>query len=297
MRKDIEFWDDEFNSIASWTGSDESVQAKYVPRGIIYNHAAGVKTFVWLLAAGVDGNEFDDFGFLHGLRNLPDDFGPRPVFYALQNTNALFSDTRLDPGIAIEAPDAPLLRRQERAKLLRYGFRNKNGKAIIAYWIEAHSVAGAEFPPLVVDLKLKNSGIREPVLIDVTTGEIRALAWKPGTTDTLSAIPVRDSILAIADAGYFDWPVLPEAPSSLEARGSGASVELHWEMHAGSAAKVAIERRVGNTGARWERIAAEAVSAQFVDRSAPQSAVVCYRVRAINAAGESAYSNIARVRP
>ena len=161
IRKDIEFWDDEFNSISSWTGSDETVQAKYVPRGMIYNHAAGVKTFVWLLAAGVDGNEFDDFGFLHGLRNLPDDFAPRPVFYALQNTNALFSDTQLDPGITIEAPDIPLLRRQERAPLLHYGFRNKNGKAIVAYWIAAHSVAGAAFPALTVDLKVGNSGIHE----------------------------------------------------------------------------------------------------------------------------------------
>ena len=55
---------------------------------------AGVRTFVWLLTAGVDGNEYDDFGFIHGLRHLPDDFTPRPVFYALQNTNALFADTQ-----------------------------------------------------------------------------------------------------------------------------------------------------------------------------------------------------------
>ena len=80
IRKDIVFWDDEFNSIPSWTGSDESVQAKYIPRGLLYNWAAGVKTFVWLLASGTDANEFDDFGFIHGLRYLPDDFTPRPVF-------------------------------------------------------------------------------------------------------------------------------------------------------------------------------------------------------------------------
>ena len=35
IRKDIPFWDDEFNSIPSWAGSDESVQAKYVSRGRI----------------------------------------------------------------------------------------------------------------------------------------------------------------------------------------------------------------------------------------------------------------------
>ena len=48
IKSGIPFFDDEFNSIPSWVGSDESVQAKYVPRGLIYNHAAGVKTFVWL---------------------------------------------------------------------------------------------------------------------------------------------------------------------------------------------------------------------------------------------------------
>ncbi len=34
IRKDIPFWDDEFNSIPAWVGSDESVQAKYIPAGL-----------------------------------------------------------------------------------------------------------------------------------------------------------------------------------------------------------------------------------------------------------------------
>jgi hypothetical protein len=71
-------------------------------------------------------------------------------------------------------------------------------------------------------------------------------------------------------------------------------VELHWTLHGGSPSKVAIERRVGNTGARWERIATEA-GTQFHDATAPRGSVVCYRVRATIAAGESAFSNIARV--
>jgi hypothetical protein len=297
IRKDIEFWDDEFNSIPSWRGSDESVQAKYIPRGMIYNHAAGVKTFVWLLTAGVDGNEYDDFGFIHGKRNLPDDFTPRPVYYALQNTNALFSDTKLDPKITLEASDVPNLRRQGRAQFLRYGFRNKNGKSIIAYWVAAHSVPGGAFPPLAVTLKLRNTGIREPVLIDVVSGETTALEWKRGTTDTLEALPLRDSILAIADASYFDWPILPEAPSGLVAlpSGAGPGVELRWELHNGNPSKVAVERRIGNI-ARWERIATQPASAQFNDTTVPRGADVCYRVRAINEAGESAYSNIARIK-
>ena len=119
IKPDIPFWDDEFNSIPSWRGSDESVQAKYIPRGMLYNWAAGVKTFVWLLAAGTDGNEYDDFGLIHGLRNLPDDFTPRPVFQAYQNTNALFSDTHFDPAITIESPAVPALRRRSGISIRR----------------------------------------------------------------------------------------------------------------------------------------------------------------------------------
>jgi hypothetical protein len=298
IRKDIEFWDDEFNSIPSWLGSDETVQTKYVPRGMVYNLAAGVRTFVWLLAAGVDGNEYDDFGLIHGRRELSDDFTPRPVFHALQNTNAVFSDTKLDPEINIEASDIPALRRQGRVPLLRYGFRNKDGNAVIAYWMAAHSVPGGAFAPLTVNFTLKNAGIRNPILIDISSGEISALQWKVGTTDTLQAVPVRDSVLAITDASYFDWPVLPQAPSGLSVKRSGGTVALSWQLHDEEtrASKVAIERRTGNNG-RWVRIATQPAVTQFTDPASSRQELVCYRVRALNEAGESAFSNIVRVAP
>ena len=146
---------------------------------------------------------------------------------------------------------------------------------------------------MTVDLKLKGAGIRNPVLIEVVSGEISALSWKPGTQDTLQALPVRDSILAIADAAYFDWPVLPEAPSGLAAQRSGPGVTLHWELHGGDPAKVIVERRAGSKG-RWERIANQAAGTTFTDTAAP-AALVCYRVRAANGSGESAYSNVVRV--
>ena len=180
IKPGIPFFDDEFNSIPSWVGSDESVQAKYVPRGIIYNHAAGVKTFVWLLAAGTDGNEYDDFGFIHGLTNHDYDFTPRPVFYALQNTNALFSDTNLDPAIEVSGSDIPALRRKSGFPFMEFGFRSKAGKAIVAYWVAAHSLPGNMFPTLYATLTLKNTGIQHPVLIDVVSGDIRPLEWKKG---------------------------------------------------------------------------------------------------------------------
>jgi hypothetical protein len=296
IRADIEFWDDEFNSIPSWEGSDESVQAKYVPRGLIYNWAAGVKTFVWLLTAGTDGNEYDDFGLIHGLMYLPIDFTPRPVLYSLQNTNALFSDTKFDPSIKITAPDLPALHRQANAPFYAYGFRSNSGKAIVAYWLAAHSRPGNIFPPLRGDLTLKNTAIEHPVLIDVVSGEISPLEWRKGTKDTLDSVPVRDSILAIADESYFDWAVLPEAPSSLNASRAGGSVKLTWEVHGGNPTGLVVERRVGDGGS-WERISKlPARSTAYTDSQVP-GGQVSYRLRATNETGESAYSNIARPRP
>ena len=294
IRSDIQFWDDEFNSIPSWEGSDESVQAKYIPRMLVYNWAAGVKTFVWIIAAGTDGNEYDDFGLIHGLRNVAEDFTPRPGFFSLQNTNALFSDTKFDPSINIDSPGIPALRRKSGFPFYAYGFRAKNGKAVVAYWLGAHSLPGNVFPPFYESLTLENTGIEHPVLIDVVSGEIRPLEWKEGSRNVLESVPVRDSVLAIADASYFDWNVLPEAPSSLRAQRGAGAVTLTWEVHGGNPTQSAVERRI--TEGSWQRIETiPATTTEFTDSQAGRG-VVFYRVRALNDAGESAYSNVVRLK-
>ncbi|HLY59299.1 MAG TPA: fibronectin type III domain-containing protein [Terriglobia bacterium] len=299
IRPDIEYWDDEFNSIGAWKGSDDSVQAKYIPRGMIYNWAAGVRTFVWLLTAGTDGNEFDDFGFIHGLRYRPDDFTPRAVFYSLQNTNALFSDTKFDPSIQIPTPDLAETHPAKGTPFLAYGFRSPKGKAIVAYWLAAHSEPGNKFPADRIGLKIVNSGIKHPVLIDIVSGEIKPLAWKEGTTDVLDSVPLLDSVLAITDEDYFDWPVLPESPSSLTVTAASGGAQLKWEIHGGNPSGIEVERQVAGDGADsapWKKIAQlPGSTAEYSDTTAPPSSRVGYRVRASNDAGESAYSNIVRL--
>jgi len=300
IKPDIPFFDDEFNSIPSWIGSDESVQAKYVPRGLVYHLAAGVKTFVWLLAAGTDGNEYDDFGILHGLTNHTTDFTPRPVFSALQNTNAVFSDTKVDPAIEISSPELSDLHRFTGSPFMAYGFRSRTGKAVVAYWFAAHSQPGNRFVSVPGTVTFKNTGIAHPVLVDIVSGTINPLQWKPGTTDTLEDLPIKNSVMAITDESYFDWPVLPEAPSSLHVTAVDGGIRLTWEVHGGNPTGIVVERRSqerrtdgANTGrTTWECVATLSPAAnEYTDSRAPKHAA--YRVRAINHDGESAYSNVA----
>jgi len=284
---DLVFWDDEFNDgIPSWTGSDENVQAKYIPRGLVTDRAAGIRTFVWLIVGATDGNEMDDFGMLHGLLYRPEDFTPRPAFSALQNTNTLFSDTKPDASIKLEA-DASSTERP-----VTYAFRSEKGKALLAYWLPVLSKPGVEFSTTKLKLRITNAGIQNPVLVDVTSGKLTTLSWKAGKEGTLEQLPLRDSVMAIADRSYFDWIELPEAPSDLNAKRAAAGADLTWKVHAGKPEFISLERRDGIKGA-WRPISQLPGNAtSFADR-AGSGAAISYRVRARNSAGASAYSNIA----
>jgi hypothetical protein len=159
-------------------------------------------------------------------------------------------------------------------------------------------VAGGRFPTFYSNFTLKGSGIQNPVLIDVVSGDVRPLHWKKDSTDTLEALPISDSIMAIADADYFDWPVLPEAPSSLTANVGSGAVNLSWEVHSGNPDHIVVERRDdrGSSRASWSRIAELASSAtRYTDSRARKGQQSSYRVRATNESGKSASSNIVRV--
>jgi hypothetical protein len=66
VHKDIQIWENEWNTIPSWKNSSESVQAKYVPRFFLQALSQGVKPFFWEFIPGTDGNEGDESGLLHG---------------------------------------------------------------------------------------------------------------------------------------------------------------------------------------------------------------------------------------
>src|SRR5437870_5566984 len=102
-----------------------SMAARRIPRASSRRRRS---TSVSVLDAGSDGNGYDDFCLIHGLTNHDYDVTPPPVFSALQNTNALFSDTKFDPTIEIISPDLPALRRHTGFPFFGYGFRSSNGK-------------------------------------------------------------------------------------------------------------------------------------------------------------------------
>jgi polysaccharide biosynthesis protein PslG len=293
IRKDLVFWNDEFNSIPSWEGSDESVQAKYIPRGLIADRAAGVRSFVWLIVGATDGNESDDFGMLHGLMLRAEDFTARPVFGALQNTATLFSDTNPDPSIQIREDGS----RSSSAAVVGYGFRSSENNAIIGYWLPVLSKAGDRSRAAKVTLQITNSGIQNPVLVDVTSGELTALSWKAGSTDTLEQVPIRDSVMAIADASYFDWMELPEAASDLVLAREQGGVRLNWKTHGGNPESVSVERRIGERGP-WRSVAKLSASQNsFLDKDiANDRKTASYRVLVETSAGRAAYSNVATLR-
>jgi hypothetical protein len=130
------------------------------------------------------------------------------------------------------------------------------------------------------------------------SGDIRPLQWKKDSTDTLEALPISDSIMAIADADYFDWTVLPEAPSSLTAHVADGSVNLRWEVHSGNPQHILVEKRTdsGSGRASWSQIADLTSSAtQYTDSRSRKGQQISYRVRATNESGTSASSNVVRV--
>jgi hypothetical protein len=297
IRPDIQFWDDEFNALPDLPrGNDETVQAKYVTRGMLYNWANGVTSWIWELINDTSSSEGDNFGIIHGMMFKPTDFTPRLVCADIQNLDALFSDTERDHSIDISSPDFASIQTDSGAPVLAYGFRSRKGKAVIGFWLAAHSWPHNAYVTKYVTLTLKNTGIEHPVLVRVHTGEIKPLEWKAGTRDTLEKVPLLDSVQAIVDAGYFDWPVLPEAPSSLEVKIAGDSAQLTWEPHGGDTTAMVVERRMSDRGS-WGRVAKLPASAkEYTDSRLSESPTVSYRVRALNDAGESAYSNIVRIR-
>jgi hypothetical protein len=290
VRKDLQFWNDEYNSVTGYIPEmDESIQAKYVSRAIIYNWAEHTPTFVWELINDTNTGEGNDFGIINGKMLRPSDFQPKPVYYAIERTNALFGDTVRDPDIELKPKGAA-----DDAPFFAYGFKSRTGKSIVAYWRAARILPGHGSPSISMEVSLRNSGIVHPVLIDLDSDTVSPITWESESEHVLR-VPVRDSLMAIADAAYFDWAVLPEIPGGLTAKQSGAIVDLKWQTELSGATSIVVEGRLTQSS-RWVGLARlPGNSSSYEVRDSKFLNHASFRIHASNQAGRSGDSNVAYV--
>ena len=295
IRKNLRFWNDEYNSVTGFTPEmDEALQAKYVPRGIVYNWAKHIPTFLWELINDTNTSEGNDFGIINGKLLKPTDFQPKPVFYAIERTNAVFADTVADATIGVSILNAKELDQGGNAPFSSYGFRSHSGKGLVAYWLGSKGEVGQGSQPVYVEMELRNSGIEHPVLIDLNSDTIVPIRWEASSKGQLLRVPVRDSVMAIADASYFDWAVLPEVPGGLLAEAKGTAVNLTWQ-ETKDARSIIIERRSASSN-DWVEVARVPASAASYQVKGPRmSSHTSFRICAVNEAGKSAHSNVAYV--
>lgn len=294
VRKNIEFWDNEWNVIPSWRNSNESVQARYVPRYYLQAKAQGVKGFIWEFIPGTDGNEDDQYGLLHGDNSSVSAFQPRLAYRAFEITSALFGQTERDLQCEVlqdRSPDIP--QQYSHGELREYCYRDTStGKPIYAVWLAVYAAPEDRFKPVTVEVPIPEQQIQNPVLIDLRTGKVTPAAWHDKDARTI-AVGVTDSVTAIADASYLNWPVAPEAPAALVATQTSGRVQLGWKSK-GTASGFEVQR--SSDWSDWQKIAELKPDQSSYSEPLPSSGRhFTYRVRALGSEAPSAWSNPAWV--
>jgi len=105
-------------------------------------------------------------------------------------------------------------------------------------------------------------------------------------------VPLRDSVVAVADASYLDWAEVPETPGELRAVKSVGGARLEWKTY-GEPGPCEIQRSV-DYGPRQALGRVEHGRQEFTDAARP-AGHVSYRVRVLGKKGASPCSNPAWV--
>ncbi|HLI33925.1 MAG TPA: fibronectin type III domain-containing protein, partial [Terriglobia bacterium] len=271
-----------------WKNSNESVQARYVPRFYLYNLAQRVKGFMWELVPSTDGNEDNLYGIINGKIPGPNAFKPREAYRAFEVTSALFGETEHDPMAEFSIAGVPA--RYMHGQLQSYAFRDKvSGQRIYAFWLAILAEPADNFTPIDVNLKVSDPDLRKPVLIDVRTGAVTPLEWQ---AQKELRVPLKDSVMAVADASYLNWHLVPETPGELQALRTDKVITLRWKTYS-RADRLEIERSV-NYGP-WSVVGKIAGGQTTFQDTHVVEGHITYRLRAYNGQGSSAWSNPAWV--
>jgi hypothetical protein len=284
IRKDVAFWINEWNVSPNWKNCNESVQARYLPRFYLYTHAQGVRGSMWTFIPSTDGNEGDLFGVLHGETFKADAFQPREAYRAFAVTSALFGQTV--PDRAAEWDIREVSGKVDRQTLRRYAFRDKNsGNRIYAFWLAVPCAPEDKFKPVQAELTTADPDLKNPILIDVHTGVVTTVTRKAqGVVPAL----LKDSVMAVADASFLDWPEIPEAPGELRATRAGRGIRLQWKRY-GEAIRMEVQRSI-NYGP-WRVVGQTTPDKTEFSEPGGEKGHITYRVRAVGEHGPSPWSN------
>jgi hypothetical protein len=179
-------------------------------------------------------------------------------------------------------------------QLREYCFRDKNsGKPIYAVWLAAYGDPDDHFKPVTTDVPISDPQIQSPIIIDVRTGKVKPATWHDQKRRTVQ-VELKDSVVAIADASYLNWPTAPEAPSGLIASKSADGVKLEWRRY-GNEALVGFEIQRSSDWGNWRTVGEVTVNQTRYSEKLPSAAHTSYKVRALGKHSPSAWSNPAWV--
>ena len=289
VRKDIEFWENEWNVTPDWENSNESVQARYLARFYLENKAHATRGFVWEFVPATDGNEGGEFGLMHGQTNGKDAFQPREAYRSFEVTSALFGETERDPSCeVVQDRDPSVPEKYSHGQLRQYCFRDRrSGKPIYALWLAVYAAPEDRFDPVPADISISDPQIQHPILVDVRTGKVMPVVWRDQRARTVR-VELRDSVIAVTDATYLDWHQTPEAPGELVAKRSNEQVTLEWKRY-GEVDGFEVQR--STDWAAWEKIADLKSDQLTYSEPLPGGNHITYRVRALGQNERSAWSN------
>jgi hypothetical protein len=285
IRPNIEFWLNEWNVCPKAKGSNQSVQARYLPRFYLEQLAHNIRGMIWVFMPATDGNEDNLMGILEGDTQGPDTFQPREAFFAFQNLSAVFGQTVRDPGG--EEVLKPV-KQYARGQLRRLWFRDRaSGRRVFAYWLAIPADPKDDLKPVMTEMTVADSRITRPVLMDIRTGDIRELGWNDKAKRTVK-VPLKDSVMAVADASFLDWLEAPQTPGELVAERDGEQARLHWKPSPGA---LGFEVECSDDFKPWRRAGEVTAPAAEFSEKASKARRSTYRVRATNANGPSPWSN------